>query len=131
MVVVTARAGLPRPGAVLGQAGTGEQTLLKRLVKRRPGLFADRVVCFDRNFPGHDLVTAILQAGGHVVARVEEGIPLPFGDGPGRGWLPDGSRMTWLNAPSGKKADRLPVRRRAQRDHDRPGQGRADLGDHE
>ena len=29
---------------------------------------------------------------------------------PGGGWLPDGSRMTWLNAPSGKKADRLPVR---------------------
>ena len=29
---------------------------------------------------------------------------------PGGGWLPDGSRLTWLNAPSGKKADRLPVR---------------------
>ena len=41
---------------------------------------------------------------------MKEGIPLPFEDGPGRGWLPDGSRMTWLNAPSGKKTDRLPVR---------------------
>ena len=41
---------------------------------------------------------------------MKEGISLPFEDGPGRGWLPDGSRMTWLNAPSGKKADRLPVR---------------------
>jgi hypothetical protein len=41
---------------------------------------------------------------------VKEGISLGFEDGPGRGWLPDGSRMTWLNAPSGKKADRLPVR---------------------
>ena len=51
----------------------------------------------------------ILQAGGHVIARVKEGISLPF-DGPARGWLPDGSRMTWLNAPSGKKQDRLPVR---------------------
>ena len=40
---------------------------------------------------------------------MKEGIPLPF-DGPDRGWLPDGSRMTWLNAPSGKKEDRLPVR---------------------
>ncbi len=29
---------------------------------------------------------------------------------PGGGWLPDGSRLTWLNAPSGKKEDRLPVR---------------------
>jgi Flp pilus assembly protein TadG len=97
-------------GAILGQAGAGEQTLLKRLVKRRPDLFAGRVTCFDRNFPGHELITAILEAGGHVIARVKEGISLPFQDGPDRGWLPDGSRMTWLNAPSGKKADRLPVR---------------------
>ena len=110
IVAVTARAGRAMPGAILGQAGTGEQTLLKRLVKRRPGLFAGRVTCFDRNFPGYDLITAILQAGGHVIARVKEGISLRFEDGPGRGWLPDGSRMTWLNAPSGKKADRLPVR---------------------
>jgi hypothetical protein len=60
--------------------------------------------------PGHELITAILDAGGHVVARVKEGISLDFEDGPGRGWLPDGSRLTWLNAPSGKKEDRLPVR---------------------
>jgi hypothetical protein len=40
---------------------------------------------------------------------VKEGISLPF-DGQDRGWLPDGSRLTWLNAPSGKKEDRLPVR---------------------
>jgi hypothetical protein len=109
IVAVTARAGRAMLGAILGQAGAGEQTLLKRLVKRRPELFAGRVVCFDRNFPGHGLITAILHAGGHVIARVKQGIPLPF-DGPDRGWLPDGSRMTWLNAPSGKKADRLPVR---------------------
>jgi hypothetical protein len=103
LVAVTARAGRARLGAILGQAGAGEQTLLKRLVKRRPSLFAGLVVCFDRNFPGHELILAILAARGHVVARVKEGIPLPSGDGPGRGWLPDGSRMTWLNAPSGKK----------------------------
>src|SRR5246127_749477 len=59
IVAVTARAGRARLGAILGQAGTGEQPLLKRLVKRRPGLFAGRVVCFDRNFPGHDLVAAL------------------------------------------------------------------------
>jgi hypothetical protein len=110
IIAVTARAGRARLGAILGQAGTGEQTLLKRLVKRHPVLFAGRVICFDRNFPGHDLITAILDAGGHVIARVKEGISLGFEDGPGRGWLPDGSRMTWLNAPSGKEADRLPVR---------------------
>jgi hypothetical protein len=77
-------------------------------VRRRPGLFAGRVICFDRNFPGHDLISAIVAAGGHVVARVKEGLSLPAE--PGGGWLPDGSRMTWLNAPSGKKEDRLPVR---------------------
>ena len=109
IVAVTARAGRAMLGAIPGQAGTGEQTLLKRLVRRRPGLFAGRVTCFDRNFPGYDLITAILEAGGHVIARVKEGISLPCG-GPDRGWLPDGSRMTWLNAPSGRKADRLPVR---------------------
>jgi hypothetical protein len=41
---------------------------------------------------------------------MKEGISLGFEDGPGRGWLPDGSRLSWLNAPSGKKADQLPVR---------------------
>ena len=110
IVALIARAGRAMLGAILGQAGSGEQTLLKRLVRRRPELFAGLVVCFDRNFPGHDLITAIVDAGGHVVARVKAGIALPFEDGPGRGWLPDGSRMTWLNAPSGRKAERLPVR---------------------
>jgi hypothetical protein len=110
VVAVTARAGRAMLGAILGQASAGEQTLLKRLVRRRPGLFAGRVICFDRNFPGHELITAILDAGGHVIARVKQGITLGFEDGPDRGWLPDGSRLTWLNAPSGRKADRLPVR---------------------
>jgi Insertion element 4 transposase N-terminal len=110
VVAVTARAGRAMLGAILGQASAGEQTLLARLVRRRPELFAGLVVCFDRNFPGHDLITAILDAGGHVIARVKEGIALPFEDSPGRGWLRDGSRMTWLNAPSRRKAERLPVR---------------------
>jgi hypothetical protein len=97
-------------GAIPGSSSAGEQTLLKRLVKRRPDLFAGRVTCFDRNFPGYDLIMAILDAGGHVIARMREGISLGSEDGPGRGWLPDGSRMSWLNAPSGRKEDRLPVR---------------------
>jgi hypothetical protein len=37
------------------------------------------VVCFDRNFPGHDLNTALLDAGGHVIARVKAGIALRSG----------------------------------------------------
>jgi hypothetical protein len=41
-----------------------------------------------------------LDAGGHVIARVKDGISLDFEAGPDRGWLPDGSRLSWLNAPS-------------------------------
>ena len=108
VVALAARAGRAMPGAILGSSRAGEQTLLKRLARRRPELFAGRVTCFDRNFPGHELITAILDAGGHVVARVSATVALPLA--PGGGWLPDGSRMTWLNAPSGKKQDRLPVR---------------------
>ena len=108
IVALTARAGRAVLGAILGSTRAGEQTLLKRLACRRPDLFAGRVVCFDRNFPGHELITAILDAGGHVVARVSATVALPLE--PGGGWLPDGSRLTWLNAPSGKKEDRLPVR---------------------
>ncbi len=110
VVALTARAGRALLGAILGGSSAGEQTLLRRLVKRRPDLFAGRVICFDRNFPGYDLIMAILDAGGHVIARMKEGISLGFEDGPDRGWLPDGSRLSWLNAPSGKIADRLPVR---------------------
>ena len=108
VVALTARAGRAMPGAICGRARAGEQTLLARLVRRRPDLFAGRVTCFDRNFPGHELISAILHAGGHVVARVKAGISLPME--PGGGWLPDGSRLTWLNAPSRKEEDRLPVR---------------------
>jgi len=107
IVALTARAGRAMLGAICGRARAGEQTLLTRLVRRRPDLVAGRVICFDRNFPGHDLISAIVNAGGHVVARVKAGISLPVEPG---GWLPDGSRMTWLNAPSGKKEDRLAVR---------------------
>jgi hypothetical protein len=108
IVALTARAGRATLGAILGSTRAGEQTLLARLIRRHPELVAGRVVCFDRNFPGYALISAILEAGGHVVARVKAGISLPAG--PGGGWLPDGSRMTWLNAPSGKTHDRLPVR---------------------
>ena len=108
VVALTARAGRAMLGAILGSCRAGEQTLLARLVRRRPELFAGRVTCFDRNFPGHELITAVLHAGGHVVARVKGGISLPMASG--GGWLPDGSRLTWLNAPSGKEEDRLPVR---------------------
>jgi len=44
-----------------------------------------------------------------VVARAKSDLALPAAPG-GGGWLPDGSRLSWLNAPSGKPGDRLPVR---------------------
>ena len=110
VVALTARAGRAILAAAIGKASDGEQTLLKTLASEQPGRFAHRVTMFDRNFPGHDLITAILLAEGHVIARVRGGISLPFQDTEDKGWLADGSRMSWLNAPSGKKEDRLPVR---------------------
>jgi hypothetical protein len=110
VVALAARAGRAMPGAIAGSCRAGEQTLLKRLARRRPELFAGRVTCFDRNFPGHELITAILGAGGHVVARVSATLALPLE--PGGGWLPDGSRLTWLNAPSGNHQPVEPGRRR-------------------
>jgi hypothetical protein len=106
-VVITARAGRAKLGAITGKARAGEQTLLARLIRRRPDLFAGRVFAFDRNFPGHKIITAILDAGGHVVARAKSDLALPLTPD---GWLSDGSRLSCLNAPSGKKADALPVR---------------------
>jgi hypothetical protein len=69
IVALTGRAGHATLGAICGRARAGEQALLARLVRRRPELVAGRVICFDRSFPGYALITAIVQAGGHVVAR--------------------------------------------------------------
>jgi hypothetical protein len=106
-VLVTARAARAMLGAAMDACRVGEQTLIARLVAAHPGLFAGRVFVVDRNFLGHELATAILDAGGHLVMRVRQGISLPAVPG---GWLSDGSRMSYLNAPSRRVADRLPVR---------------------
>ena len=108
IIALPARAGRAIIGAVLGSCRAGEQTLLKRLVKRRPFLFAGQVTCFDRCFPGHGLVAEIRAAGGHIIARASATLSLPMDDD--GGWLPDGSRLSWLNAPSGKKEDRIRIR---------------------
>jgi hypothetical protein len=84
-VLVTARAGRATLGAICGRARAWEQTLLARLIRRRPGLFAGRAFAFDRNFPGDAIITAITRADGHVVARIRVGISLPD---TGQ-WLPD------------------------------------------
>ncbi len=108
IVALSEKAGHAMLGAVMGRCGLGEQTLLKRLVKRRPELFSMRVTCFDRLFPGHGLVAAIVSAGGDVIARASAALSLPMD--PDGGWQPDGSRMSWLNAPSGKEKDRIRIR---------------------
>ena len=79
-----------------------------RLVRDHPGLFSGRVFLIDRNFLGYHLITAILDAGGHLIMRVRAGIHLPVTED---GWLPDGSRLTYLDEPARHRvADRLPLR---------------------
>jgi hypothetical protein len=107
IVALTARAGRPVPGAIPGGSSAGEQALLKRLARRRPDLAAGRVICLDRNFPGHDLITAILDAGGHVIARVKEGISPGLEDGPGRGRLPARAAEHSAILPSGDGTEEI------------------------
>src|SRR6266700_3857839 len=93
-LLVTFFAGRAVLGAAADTTDLGEQSLVARLVRERPELFAGRVFLMDRNFLGYEVITAILDAGGHLIMRVRDGISLPLISG---GWLPDGSRMTYLN----------------------------------
>jgi hypothetical protein len=107
-LLVTARAGRAVLGAAADATDTGEQSLVARLVRDHPELFAGRVFLMDRNFLGYHLITAILDAGGHLIMRVKSGINLPVTKD---GWLPDGSRLTYLDEPGHHRvADRLPPR---------------------
>lgn len=107
-LLVTFLAGRAVLGAAADTTDLGEQSLVARLVRERPGLFAGRVFLMDRNFLGYELITAILDAGGHLIMRVKDGISLPLIPD---GWLPDGSRMTYLNEPDRRRpCDRLPLR---------------------
>jgi len=107
-LLVTAQAGRAVLGAAADTTDAGEQSLVARLVRERPELFAGRVFLMDRNFLGYHLITAILDAGGHLIMRVRAGINLPVTED---GWLPDGSRLTYLDEPGGHRvADRLPLR---------------------
>ena len=97
-VLVTARAARAVLGAAMDACSAGEQTLIARLAAGHPEIFQGRVFVVDRNFLGYELTTAILDAGGHLVMRVKQGISLPAVPG---GWLSDGSRMSYLNAQAG------------------------------
>jgi hypothetical protein len=74
VVALAARAGRAMIGAILGSSRAGEQTLLKRLVKRRPELFAGRVTCFDRNFRAPRGVLAYRPRSGHRREEVSVGL---------------------------------------------------------
>ena len=74
VVALAARAGRAVIGAVLGQAGTGEQTLLKRLARRRPDLFCGRVTCFDRNFRAPRGALPYRPRSGHRTEEVSVGL---------------------------------------------------------
>ena len=125
-LLVTFFAGRAVLGAAADTTDLGEQSLVARLVRDRPELFAGRVFLMDRNFLGYELITAILDAGGHLIMRVKDGISLPLIPG---GWLPDGSRMTYLNEPDRRRAcDRLPLRV-AEHNVVLPGSGKGEVSE--
>ena len=74
VVALTARAGRAMLGAIPGSSSAGEQTLLKRLAKRRPDLFAGRVTCFDRNFRAPRGALAYRPRSGHGLEEVFVGL---------------------------------------------------------
>jgi len=94
-VLATAWTGRAILGAAVDASSVGEQTLLARLVADHREVFGPgRVFLVDRNFLGHDLITAIVAAGAHLVMRVKAGTTLHH-----LRWLPDGSRLVYLSAP--------------------------------
>ena len=74
IVALTARAGRAMLGAICGRARAGEQTLLARLVRRRPDLVAGRVICFDRNFRAPRGALAYRPRSGHGLEEVSVGL---------------------------------------------------------
>jgi hypothetical protein len=74
IVAVAARAGRAMLGAILGSSRAGEQTLLARLARRRPELFAGRVVCFDRNFRAPRGALAYRPRSGHGLEEASVGL---------------------------------------------------------
>src|SRR5260370_11880724 len=74
IVALTARAGRAMLRAILGTSRAGEQTLLKRLARRRPELFAGRVTCFDRHFRAPRGALAYRPRSGHGLEEVSVGL---------------------------------------------------------
>jgi len=101
-VILTAARTKGTLGMEFGPSCDGEQTLTRRLVMSRPGLFGEgRLILMDRNFPGPALIKAIREQGAHLLMRVKSDIALPLVAA-----LPDGSYESFLS----DGADRIPVR---------------------
>jgi Insertion element 4 transposase N-terminal/Transposase DDE domain len=101
-VVVTAAGTRGALGLEFGPSSEGEQTLTRRLVKARPGVFGPgRLLLMDRNFPGFALIAQIRREGAHLLMRVKSDVSLPLEEA-----LPDGSYRSFLTDGS----SRIPVR---------------------
>jgi hypothetical protein len=74
IVAVTARSGRAMLGAICGRARAGEQALLARLIRRRPELFAGRMICFDRNFRAPRGALTYRPRSGHGLEEVSVGL---------------------------------------------------------
>lgn len=80
-------------GMEFGPSCDGEQTLTRRLVKARPGIFGEgRLILMDRNFPGFALIKEIREQGAHLLMRIKSDIVLPLVKA-----LPDGSYASFLS----------------------------------
>ena len=92
-VILTAAGTKGTLGMEFGPSCDGEQTLTRRLVRSRPGLFGEgRLILMDRNFPGFALIKAIREQGAHLLMRVKSDIALPLVAA-----LPDGSYASFLS----------------------------------
>jgi hypothetical protein len=101
-VILTAARTKGTLGMEFGPSSDGEQTLTRRLVKGRPGIFGEnRLILMDRNFPGFALIKAIRAEGAHLLMRIKSDIVLPLVAA-----LPDGSYESFLSDGT----DRIPVR---------------------
>ncbi len=101
-VILTAARTKGTLGMEFGPSSDGEQTLTRRLVKARPGIFGEgRLILMDRNFPGFALIKAIRAGGAHLLMRMKSDIVLPLVKA-----LPDGSYESFLSDGT----DRIPVR---------------------
>ena len=101
-VVATAAGTRGALGLEFGPSGDGEQTLTRRLVRARPGVFGPgRLFLIDRNFPGFALIAQIRREGAHLLMRVKSDVSLPLEEA-----LPDGSYRSFLT--DGRS--RIPVR---------------------